>query len=109
MRTNVCMQDWEIECADAERLDEFLSLYERGGLSDDDRFALMALIVSSLDDWLRTGGADKAVLRRVRRHLLADFSLHAWTIHYWCLSGESDPHNLFHATPFMREIWGQQR
>jgi hypothetical protein len=99
------MQDWEHECADANRLAEFLTLYELGGLSDDDRFALMALIISSFDHWLREGGTDDAVSQRIRRHLLANFNLHEWTIHYWCLSDESDPDNVFHATPFMREIW----
>jgi len=103
------MQDWEHECADAHRLGDFLALYERGGLGDDDRFALMALIVSSFDEWLREGRADEAVSQRIQRYLLADFNLHEWTIHYWCLSDESDLDNVFHATPFMREIWRQQR
>lgn len=103
------MQDWEHESADAHRLGEFLALYEGGGLSDDDRFALMALIVSSFDEWLREGGADEVVSKRIRRHLLANFNLHEWTIHYWCRSDESDPDNVFHVTPFMREIWNQQK
>jgi len=102
-------QDWEHECADPARLGEFLDLYERGDLSDDDRFALMALIVSSFDDWLLAGGTDDAVLQRVRGHLVADLSLHEHTIHYWCLLEESDLDNVFHATPFMREIWRQRR
>ena len=102
------MQDWEHECADSNRLGEFLDLYERGGLSDDDRFALMALIVSSFDDWLRAGGKDDAVLQRVRRHLVEDLGLHERTIHYWCLLEESDVDNVFHVTPFMREIWRQR-
>lgn len=103
------MQDWEHECADRHRLGEFLDLYERGGLSDDDRFALMALIASSFDDWLRSGGAGDTVSQRVRGHLLADFGLHERTIHYWCLLEEQDLDNVFHATPFMREIWRQRR
>ena len=103
------MQDWEHQCADSHRLGEFLDLYERGNLSDDDRFALMAVIVSSFDDWLGAGDADEAVIQRVRRHLVADFSLHERTIHYWCLLVESDLDNVFDDTPFMREIWSQCR
>jgi hypothetical protein len=103
------LQDWEHQCADPHRLGEFLDLYERGGLSDDDRFALMALIVSSFDDWIRAGGTDYPVLQRVRRHLVADLSLHERTIHYWCLFEESDLDDVFHATPFMREIWRQHK
>jgi hypothetical protein len=107
--THPHMQDWELVSADPHRLGEFLDLYERGGLSDDDRFALMALIVSSFDDWLQVDGADEAVIQRVRRHLVADFGMHERTIHYWCLLEESDLGNVFHATPFMREIWRQPR
>jgi len=103
------MQDWEVECADARRIEEFLDLYEQSGLSDDDRFALMALIVASFDDWLAGSGADEAVIHRVGRHLSTNFSLHEATIHYWCLTDESDADNLFSATPFMREIWRQHR
>jgi len=103
------MQDWEHESADAHRLGEFLDLYELGGLSNDNRFALMALIVSSFDDWLSESGADEAVLQRIQGHLVADFTLHETTIHYWCLWDEADPDNVFRATQFMREIWGQRR
>src|SRR5690242_17845735 len=88
------MQDWEHQCADTHRLGEFLDLYEGGGLSDDDRFALMALIVSSFDDWLQAGGADDVLIQRVRRHLVGDFGLHERTIHYWSLLEESDGDNI---------------
>jgi hypothetical protein len=102
------MQDWQYVCGDSHRLGEFLDVYERGGLSDDDRFALMALIVSSLDDWIQAGGTDAAVLERVRRHLVADLDLHEYTVHYWCVLEELDLENVFHVTPFMREIWSQR-
>jgi hypothetical protein len=103
------MQDWELECADARRLCEFLDLYERDNLNDDDRFALMKLIVASLDECVGDSRADKVMLQRIRRHLSASFSLHEVTIHYWCLWDwdKSDPDNVFAATPFMREIWKQ--
>jgi hypothetical protein len=103
------MQDWELECANPQRIEEFLDLYERGSLSDDDRFALMALIVASFDDWLSEAGADEAVLLRVRRNLSANFSLHEATIHHWCLWNEPNTGNVFRATPFMREIWRKHR
>ena len=103
------MQDWELECADACRICEFLDLYGKGSLNDDDRFALMALIVASFDDWLSEGGADEAILLRIRHLLDSDFKLHEATICHWCLPDESDSNNVFSATPFMREIWKQHR
>jgi len=101
------MQDWPLEVADADRIGEFLILYEQGNLSSDDRFALMALVVASFDDWLSAGGTNGSVLRRIQEHLTAEISLHEPTIHYWCQFDESDPESLFWATPFMRKIWEQ--
>ena len=43
------MQDWPLEVADSSRLDEFIDLLKRAE-SDDDRFALMELVLYSLDD-----------------------------------------------------------
>ena len=103
------MQDWELQCADSHRIREFLDLYEHGNLSDDDRFALMSLIVASCDDWISDAGTDEQVLQRVRRCLVAGFSLHEATIFYWCLLSETDLDNVFSITPFMREIWRQLR
>jgi hypothetical protein len=101
---DICGQDWDLECADAGRVEEFLDVYERHVLNDDDRFALMALIVASLDDYLFSGATGEALLQRVRQHLVADYSLHKATITYWSLPEESDNDNLFHITPLMREV-----
>ena len=101
------MQDWELECANSERIEEFLSLYESGSLTDDDRFAVMALIVFSFDDWLLAEGKNEGIIQRVRQHLSADFDLHVATIHYWCCDDESNPEYIFTCTPFMREILAQ--
>jgi hypothetical protein len=98
-------QDWELVYADANRVGEFLDLYEDESLTEDDRFALMALIVASFDDLLTAGRANKAISDRFRHCLSTDFCLHKATIHYWCLLDESDANKVFRATPFMREIW----
>jgi len=45
-------QDWDIELADAIRLDEFLNVLDHQHLSDDQKHALMALIIASYDDFL---------------------------------------------------------
>lgn len=43
------MQDPEVEWADADRIDEFLAAYEQRELSDDERFALMELLLNSFE------------------------------------------------------------
>jgi len=103
------MQDWDIESADPRRLGEFLDLYETEPLPEDDKFALMALIVASFDDWLGDGGTDGTVVARIREHLDREFALHEATVHYWCLFDEPDPAECFIVTPFLREIWARFR
>ncbi|MCD6051245.1 MAG: hypothetical protein K0Q55_2648 [Verrucomicrobia bacterium] len=104
------MQDWAVQCADAQRVEEFLQLYEQGGdLTEDDRFALMALIVASFDDWLWDQPGENRLSPRLRQHLASGFHLHQTTVHYWSLLDEPDPANAFQVTPLMREIWQQAR
>ncbi len=43
------MQDHEIELSDPERIDEFLSAYEAGDLTNDERFLLMAILLNSFE------------------------------------------------------------
>lgn len=102
---NPFSQDWEIENSDSGRIEEFLTLYEQLDLNDDDRFALMALIVASFDDCLLEDKATDSVKKRVREYLVRDWKLHNSTIHYWCVEGESDPEFMFRTTAFMRDVW----
>lgn len=98
-------QDWEIELADADRVAEFLELYEGGELDDDQAFALMSLIVASYDDLLQLGRSDEQTWRRIRQHLVERFALHAYTVQYWSLPDEDDdPDHLFLTTPRMRDL-----
>jgi hypothetical protein len=48
-------QDWEYEQADSSRVQEFMTYYENSVLTNNEKFALMALIVSSYDDYLSEG------------------------------------------------------
>lgn len=99
-------QDWEVLCANGRRAGEFLARYEQAssGLSDDDRFALMALIIASFDDWLTDGGAMEPLAGRLRQQLISDFHIHEYSVWYWSL-WDWKPDQFFAVTPFMREIW----
>jgi hypothetical protein len=97
-------QDWELEVTDGARVEEFLDAYEGEPLNDDERFALMALIIASYDDWLEEGNEAPALRERLRRHLLGRFDLHGYTVQYWSLADEDDPENVFAATGLAREV-----
>jgi len=85
------MQDWPLEVADAGRVDEFIELYE-ANVDDDERFALMVLVLHSLDEmpeevvelWPRVmPQAGRALWPRVEELLVAAGPLHAHSIIYW--------------------------
>ncbi len=101
------MQDWDIQLADSTRLTEFCDLYNSDRLTIDDRFALMRLIVASLDELLRqtSTASDAVAVQQVEQLLRRDFILHLHTLHYWRLHDEVDPKNGFAVTPLLRQVW----
>ena len=101
------MQDWDIQLADAARLNEFCGLYETGDLNAEEKFALIRLIVASLDELLQVSETDSpALAQRVASFLKQDFALHFHTLEYWRLPHDSDPENVFAVTPLLRQVWG---
>lgn len=83
-------QDWEVELADSSRVDEFISIYESNMLSDDKKFALMALITASLDDLASIKAIGDDVMKRVVKILCDDYDLNKPLIDYWS-SGANQP------------------
>ena len=98
-------QDWEIEVADGRRLLEFVDAYSALSLDDDERFALMALIVASADDALEFHRLDGQLWNRVHDLLVADSPIHAHTIHYWCCPNAAGEDECFTLSPRMRDVW----
>ena len=99
-------QDWWLLITDPLRVAEFCDLYENGSLDAETKFALMMLIISSLDDALRDGAASPGtgVAARIERLLRQEFVLHLHTIHYWALLDEADPDNVFRVTSLLRGV-----
>ena len=102
-------QDSDLVGADPSRLSEFCDIYEKGGLDDRQRTALMALIVASLDSFLSEGLSDTVLEERVSDLVKRNFTLHRDTVEYW--SKLREPHegeNLWSVTPLMRSIWREK-
>jgi hypothetical protein len=96
-------QDWDIEAADAYRVAEFLDYYDSHQLNDDERFALMSLVVASYDDRLPSG-QDGGLEGRIVARLQAKFGVLNYLVQYWALPDEDDPENTFKFTPIARRI-----
>ena len=100
-----CGQDWDLLCADPNRVEEFCDIYERESLDEFDKRELMRLIVASYDEAIDTGNSSEQVWQRIVRLLKAEFLIHEEIIDYWSLPEESDEKNFFPITLQMREVW----
>lgn len=99
-----CMQDWEIECADPNRVGEFLDFYATRTAGDDERFTLMALILGSFEEYHGLNEPDPVLWVRIRSFLTTNFDLHRDQIEYYqCLNAESDD-ECFPITKLIRQI-----
>jgi hypothetical protein len=97
-------QDWEAELADKNRVSEFLMTYEKVPLSTDDKFALMALMLASVDRHVEVNLRVPGEWRRIADILIEERELHQETISYWRCDDDDDPQAWFHLTPHIRAL-----
>lgn len=97
-------QDWDVELADADRIDEFLRAYEEQNLTDAERTALMSLVIASADAYVAERGVLPERWSDVGRLLLRDEELHKSALEYWRVPDEEDPDGWFHITPALRAL-----
>lgn len=98
-------QDWDIEMANFERIDEFIQFFIEKKLSKEKKIATMALILASYEDLLVQNGLkydDRWNL--IKTELKADIISFESLIDYWSLSNEFEQNNLFYITPLLRDI-----
>ncbi|HEY9187561.1 MAG TPA: hypothetical protein VIR55_06625 [Ignavibacteria bacterium] len=96
-------QDWEYEVADDERLSEFLKFYKERCANNEEKFALMIVIIGSYNELLKKGIHDKTIWGDIEYYLFKDASIHTNTILYWSLENE-ELDNCFLITPLIREV-----
>lgn len=98
-------QDWEVELASSERVNEFVSFYQGTSLSSEEKKALMSLVFASYDDYLNEHEIDKNELwSEIVLLVQSDKALFKELINYWSLEGETSPENYFKITPLVRGI-----
>lgn len=99
-------QDWDIELADDARLKDFIDLYLSGNLTDSQKAALMALIVSSFDKGLQHSSFDEGLWSIAKGLLRRDLALHADLLDYWAQSSCDD--DTFLMTSKIRDLLAGQ-
>ena len=98
-------QDWEVELASSERVNEFVSFYQDTSLSLEEKRALMSLVFASYDDYLNEHEIDKNELwSEIVLLVQSDKDLFKELINYWSLEGETSPENYFKITPLVRKL-----
>jgi acyl-CoA thioesterase len=99
------VEDWEYEVADPSRLPEFISAYESGELSEDERFTLMEIVLQAFEDADRELDRDPLWMK-VLTILEEEIELHICSVEYWS-SSEIDLEDAWRVTPYMRTILGR--
>jgi hypothetical protein len=93
------MQDWPLEVADADRIEEFLSHYGRER-NPEHRIAIAALIVASLDDAFALGAPSPQLLDRAGPIL----KNYPEMVEYWSCPDAHTDDEMFHITPWIRGL-----
>jgi hypothetical protein len=93
-----------VELADPSRVGEFLEVYETAPLTADDRVALMALILASVDRYLGVEEQAPEEWARIAVLLTDHRALHRETTSYWACDGTDDPEGWFSLTPLVRAV-----
>ncbi len=97
-------QDWEVELADPSRVSDFLGAYQTLPLTPDDKIALMALMLASVDLYIGAQSEIPEDWERIAALLASERDLHQETIRYWMCEGDEDPESWFHLTPLVRRV-----
>jgi len=84
------LQEWEWDFADPQRVEGFLTVYEQQALSENQKTALMALIVESYDRYLVEHQHIPSLWERIEKHLVTLPKIHEYTINYWLLAKDTD-------------------
>lgn len=96
-------QDWDIELADKNRVDEFISFYNDNDLSIDMRYGTMSILLASYDDLLDDTGIDRDYRwREIETMLKSDKQVFLELVDYWAI--EHEVADLFRITPLVREV-----
>lgn len=97
-------QDWEIECSDPERIDEYIECYGKHAHTAEEKFTLMALILGAFDEYHALNLPATSAWWKVKKLLLNDLTIHRDHIEYYQCGNEVDDVYMFPITSKMREI-----
>lgn len=97
-------QDWAIEFADYTRVSDFINFMDQRHLSEEERYAVLSLILASYDECLNNGlDADRALWNNIAGLLDKDKEIVSDLLDYWAQYEEKNQEDLFAITSLIRE------
>lgn len=104
LKEDPSMQDWEVECADPNRIEEFLICYKNLADTAEERFTLMALILGSFEEYHGREVPAPKIWKEVKDILSSEYELHEDHIEYYSCWGSNIEDEWFPITPLMRTV-----
>ena len=100
------MQDWEYEVSNPDDIELYISHY--GILDDDDKkFVLMEIIIQAVTD--QSDEAKFITYWEIIEPILKEnFSIHEYSIFYWCCWDNENINDCWDITPYMRKLWKRE-
>jgi hypothetical protein len=98
-------QDWEWVVADPSRFGEFLDAYTSGILDEDERFALMEMLIQCVEDMDLPAVGSSPQWHSIATLLREHAGLHASSVRYWSCLDVSDLEDCFRVSGPMRVVW----
>ena len=97
-------QDWEIEFADPNRINEFISAYDSSDLTASQKLAVMDLIIASYDELLVKVPEEKSTWKKIAALLRENRAIHEGSLEYWSCPGAENSDEMFEVTERIRVI-----
>ena len=97
------IQDWSYIVANPIDFSKYLSLYDKI-LNDDEKFVLMEILIQSVEDQNTKSDFNNCWID-LKERITSDFSIHKYTIYYWCVFDNENLEDCWKITSNMRELW----
>lgn len=97
-------QDWAIEFANKDRIQEFLDMLKTSSLSASEKYAIISLILASYDEYLfQNIDTDETLWLEIINAVNGNRKDYDDILNYWALWSEKGNENLFSITPHVRK------
>ncbi len=97
------MQDWEIEVANPEHLQNYLDYYTKS-TDDDVKFCLVEMALQALEETEKE--KREPYWKQLKTIIIKNIDIHEYTLHYWCYFG-FELSDCWEITPMLRRLWNE--